>query len=389
MALPDPEADLTETPATKVVCEQKVVSYSLAIVDSQKNIIFEQTEADETNALELFFDALDAAEEKIREMCAVPAAMLITDEENAAFFRAKTCYMCNLDFSSAEDPPVRDHCHVFGNYLGASHRSCNLRRREQWQIPLFCHNFSGFDSHFIVKGLAYRHVRRLRVMAYNTEKLRTLSFNMFKLLDSCHFITSSLESIVQDMRESGHQFDFLRLCGLANTDYKYELLTKKGIFPYEAFVSVEKFEQLKTLPDISAFESKLNKSVLSQEDYQHAKKVYNEFKFENMLQYALFYNKLDVFLLIEVITSMRDIAYQAFKLDLTSFISLPQMALQCMLRYTKVKLELLTDVDKMLFVEQAIRGGVSFVSNRLVEHAANLQIAYLDATNLVSIFYIY
>jgi hypothetical protein len=38
-----------------------------------------------------------------------------------------------------------------------------------------------------------------------------------------------------------------------------------------------------------------------------------------------------------------------------------------MLRSTKVEIELLTDIDKILFVEGNIRGGVSFINQRYCE----------------------
>jgi hypothetical protein len=47
-----------------------------------------------------------------------------------------------------------------------------------------------------------------------------------------------------------------------------------------------------------------------------------------MVDYMLLYNRLDTILLAEIILSLREIAFREFKLDLVSFISLPQMALQ-------------------------------------------------------------
>lgn len=54
-----------------------------------------------------------------------------------------------------------------------------------------------------------------------------------------------------------------------------------------------------------------------------------------------------------------------------------------MLRHTKVELELLNDINMVMFVEGAIRGGVSFTANRFEQSGPNLHLAYLDATNLV------
>jgi hypothetical protein len=38
-----------------------------------------------------------------------------------------------------------------------------------------------------------------------------------------------------------------------------------------------------------------------------------------------------------------------------------------MLKSTKIEIELLTDVDKLLFIEENIRGGVSYVNQRHCE----------------------
>ena len=45
-------------------------------------------------------------------------------------------------------------------------------------------------------------------------------------------------------------------------------------------------------------------------------------------------------------------------LDLVKFLSAPGLAWQAALKKTKLKLELLTDIDMLLMVEKGIRGGI-------------------------------
>ena len=48
---------------------------------------------------------------------------------------------------------VRDHCHITGAFRGAAHNKCNLRLQQTFKIPVFLHNFRGYDSHLIVRAL--------------------------------------------------------------------------------------------------------------------------------------------------------------------------------------------------------------------------------------------
>jgi hypothetical protein len=67
-----------------------------------------------------------------------------------------------------------------------------------------------------------------------------------------------------------------------------------------------------------------------------------------------------------------------------------------MLRCTKIELELLTDIDQILFVESSIRGGLAYIGKRYEEAGPKqaevggkvinffTELLYIDANNLVS-----
>ena len=50
-----------------------------------------------------------------------------------------------------------------------------------------------------------------------------------------------------------------------------DLLSRKGVYPYDHMTSIERFKETK-LPPKEAFYSKLNDSHISDEGYDHAKK---------------------------------------------------------------------------------------------------------------------
>ena len=53
------------------------------------------------------------------------------------------------------------------------------------------------------------------------------------------------------------------------SELQYELLTRKGVYPYDYMSSWDKLKESQ-LPLIEAFYSKLNVSKISEDDYQHA-----------------------------------------------------------------------------------------------------------------------
>ena len=84
---------------------------------------------------------------------------------------------------------------------------------------------------------------------------------------------------------------------------------------------------------------------------------------------------------------------KVYELDPAHFLLLPGLAWQACLKKTNIKLELLTNYDMLLMVEEGIRGGICHsihrytkANNKYMENYAkneeSLYIQYLDANNL-------
>ena len=79
---------------------------------------------------------------------------------------------------------------------------------------------------------------------------------------------SSLDSLTKNLVSSGK-----KLFGFEDyPDLQYDLLTRKGVYPYEYINSWNRFEETQ-LPPINALYSNLNMSLISEDDYRHAQKV--------------------------------------------------------------------------------------------------------------------
>ena len=75
--------------------------------------------------------------------------------------------------------------------------------------------------------------------------------------------------------------------------YKFLLLLRKDVYPYEYMSDVCKFNE-KELPNIDNVHCKLNSSCISKEDYLHANKVWKFFKIKDMGKYHDLYVRSDV-----------------------------------------------------------------------------------------------
>jgi len=165
------------------------------------------------------------------------------------------------------------------------------------------------------------------------------------------------------------------------TDEQIDLLLKKGVFPYDWFDDQEKLKY-DSLPEKKYFYSKLNKSDISDRDYEHAKKVWKEFNCKTFEDYHDLYLITDVLLLSDVFDNFREICYKNYGLDPANYLTSPSLAWDAMLKMTKVKIELFTDVDMYLMNEKGIRGGGSNVGSIRFSEANHKYLHDYDKTKL-------
>ena len=175
-----------------------------------------------------------------------------------------------------------------------------------------------------------------------------------RFIDSFKFMSSSLDSLVNNLANSGHEFwEFEK-----RSPKQKELLIRKGVYPHEYMDSWDKFEE-KLLPSIEDFYCKLNMSGISEKDYQHACKVWNEFGLKNMGDYHDLYLKTDVILSANVFESFRKVCIDNYGFDPAHFYTAPGLAWKACLKKTGVNLELLKDPDMLLMFECGIRVGIT------------------------------
>ena len=329
----------------------------------------------------------------------------LTKKEQSDFGNAKICWICQKGFDE-KDKKVRDHDHFTGKFRGAAHNKCNLQFKKPKFTPVIFHNLSGYDAHLFVKNLGVSE-GNIKCIPNNEEKYISFSKDIvvdsyekdgkkvkvkheIRFLDSFKFMASSLDSLAGNLARSDLS-KFLQT--KKEFGEKYELMTKKGIYPYDYMNGFEKFSE-RQLPAKEDFYSKLNDCGITDEEYEHAQKIWQELKIKNLGEYHDLYLKSDVLLLADVFEEFRNICMENYSLDPAWYYTSRGLSWDALLKHSKVNLELLADPDMLLMFEKGIRGGISMISNRFGQANNKYMeekfdssrpskfISYLDANNL-------
>ena len=261
----------------------------------------------------------------------------LTKKQWKKYKRSTKCHICDKPFT-LRDHKVRDHCHYTGLYRGPAHSLCNLRYKIPSYIPAVFHNLSGYDAHLFIRELG-AHTSDMEVIAKNEEDYISFSIKVpvdryidkngeekdklieLRFINSFKFMSSSLDSLTKDLVRGGK-----KLFGFEDySQLQYDLLTRKGVYPYEYINSLDRFNETQ-LPPIDAFYSNLNMSLISKDDYQHAQRVWGEFGIHNLGDYHDLYLRTNVVLQANMYEAFRDTCLKHYKLDPAHIYTSPGLA---------------------------------------------------------------
>ncbi|KAK3723060.1 hypothetical protein QZH41_008526 [Actinostola sp. cb2023] len=373
--------------------------YGIKSFDDLKPKIVRYTAKDADEDIGKLF--VERLEKDIRKLAGIKAKdILMTEENRKDYDNAVDCFICN---QKLKEDKVRDHDHLTGKYRGAAHAVCNLNYRIPKHIPVVFHNLAGYDAHLFIKSLGFSE-GKIDCIPNNEEKYISFKKEIvvgtwikdgktmyikreLRFIDSFKFMSSGLDKLVGNLKKE--QF---RNMSKFFTDEKLDLMLRKGVYPYDYVNSLSKLDET-ALPPKEEFFSKLNDIDISEADYKHAQKVWSVFKMKTMRDYHNLYLLSDVLLLMDTFEAFRDVCIKNYKLDPCWYYTAPGLSWDAMLKMTKIRLELLSDVDMLLMVEKGIRGGVSMITKRYAKAnnkymkeyrkgEKSIFIKYLDANNL-------
>ena len=278
---PGPNTDAN----TVQTSEHVPCSFAYTVVRSDGKVVSEQLYRGE-DAIDVFFEKLEGDLEWIRDDLKNIKEINMTSKDWDHHKAADTCWICGGDFKPYSNGDsealwkVRDHDHLTGKYRGAAHSKCNLSLRidpYRTPIPVFFHNLKNYDSHHLILAIGRTEEKKAAVtdengkpimykdkpvtvtdgsisaIVQNMEKLISFSWGQFRFVDSFAFLSSSLDRLVQNtpkknLRITGGVYFCLGRGTLRQLmNKKFDLVTRKGVYPYEYMDSFDRFEE-KELP---------------------------------------------------------------------------------------------------------------------------------------------
>ena len=346
------------------------------------------------NSARWFAEELKNIAENVKNIYKNPQPMEnLTSKQIRDFNESRVCHICTKPLNEGT-LRVHDHCHLTSTFRGPAHAGCNLNYQDSRIIPVVFHNLSGYDAHFIISEVSNHFPGQVDLLPLNKEKYIAFTKHIensnikFRFIDSFRFMASSLDKLSSYLNE----YPIVNSMYLNLDKDKIKLLTRKGVLPYEYLTCWERLSETR-LPEKDKFYSTLNDSFITDEDYEHAQKIWNTFNINTLGEYSDLYMKIDILLLADVFENFRQQCIQTYGLDPAHYYTTPGFSWDAMLKHTGVKLRQLTDIDMILFIERGIRGGLSQCSHRYAaannkymknykDEEENVYLMYFDANNL-------
>ena len=371
------------------------------------------------DAVDVFCKKINEIRDEIKDTMQEKKEIEMTDEDKKDFETATHCFICGDKFKNSyknekeaeKYKKVRDHCHFTGKYRGCAHSICNLNFCNRYfKIPVFFHNMKNYDGHLIIQNAEkLSNKKKIDVIAQNSETFINIGFDSLSVKDSFSFITASLEKLVSmtkydntDENERSKwvlrdnwqsNFRYSSKNDIIKTEKCLDLLTEKGVYPYDYMNAFDKFND-EQLPSKEQFYSRLTEEGITNDDYTKAKQIWKHFDIKNMGEYHDLYLKTDVLLLTDVFENFRDMCLSYYGLDPVYYYTLPNFAFDAMLKLTGIEIDLAYDQEMYEMIEAGLRGGMTQTTCKKVEannkymgsdydsSKESSYINYLDANNL-------
>jgi len=386
--------------STTVYQKHEAFSFAFKIVSQFDEFYQENPSANQVfmfkgeDCADKFLASLKEWQDKLVEFMKQNKPIIKTEEDIKRHEESKKCHICERDLG---EDKVEDHCHITGKYRGPAHNSCNINfNYKNVEIPVVFHNLRKYDSHFIIPKLG-NHFKKIKPLAKNLYEFISFQCERYRFIDSFAFLAVSLSKLSSKLGKN----KFIETRKVHPDNEKFELVTKKGIYPYDYCKSAEVFAEDR-LPSKENFFSSLSNEHISDEDYEHGKKVWNTFGCKTLMDYHDLYLITDVLLLADVMENFRTLSMKDYDLDPFYYNTLPGYSWDACLcmndknaikKNEEVKLELIKDMTMYEQIENNIRGGMSIIMNRyskannkyMKDHDKSkdsVYIWYIDANNL-------
>ena len=179
----------------------------------------------------------------------------------------------------------------------------------------------------IAKNDAYKNKKgeeqhmKINAIPNNMEKyMASMLVDHLIFIDSFQFMSLSPDKLVSNLPKEALKYTSKEFVGK-----KFDLMSQKGVYPYDFMDCFEKFNLTK-LPTKEQFYSILNNQHITNEEYKHARKVWKAFNIKIMDGYHDLYLKSDVILLADVFENFRKTCLIYHKLDPCHYFTSPGLS---------------------------------------------------------------
>ena len=369
------------------VCKQIPVCNGLNVINKINDMPIKMDYYESTigeNNLMWFITKINDIEFRMSEFFKQNLKPKITNKSEKLFLKAKFCWLCDINFVNIKEK-VRHYCKMTGRYLGTAHQCCidyinkvNLHKF----IPDLYHNFSKYDCHMFFNELinASPNKFNIGVIPRNNEEYMSVNYGCIKFLDSMRFQQASLEKLTESLKD----IDYIHL--KKHFPDHWKLLKNKLAYPYEFYKKLEDYEKpIEELLEAGkeAYFSKTKNEIPDQDEIERTNKIIKLFNIKNGRQLTELYCKADIILLSDIFEKFIDVSKTEFAVNPLYHISLPGTTWSNGLKYSKLELELIKNVDLFQMFESGIRGGISGIfGDRYIESDNNTVILHVDMNNL-------